>query len=141
MKQIINATIKRKSRKKAGFTLVEVLVALMIMSIGLSAIGVSVVTSLRISNHSKERSQVLAFARMKLEELHTVGFDNAALSVGRHNFPSGDEYTGFYNVADTSPTKRRVYVRVFWDESFNPVSRNRDKQRVELHSTISKALH
>ena len=132
---------QKAKRTKGGFTLIEILVSLLIMAIGLSAIGTSVVTALRISNQSKERSKVLAFARMQMEELHTVGYDNAALAVGKHDFPSSAPYTGFYRVYNTSPSKRRIYLRVWWDESFNPISRNRDKQRVEIHSTISSALH
>ena len=133
---------KRKSRKNAGFTLVEVLVALLIMSIGLSAIAVSVVTSLRISNHSKERSQVLAFARLKLEELHTVGFDNSSLDVGVHNFATNELYAGRYVVENTSPTMRRVTITVSWDEAFSRARNGGNApQTVQLDSTISKALH
>lgn len=134
-------SVRKATKKKTGFTLIEVLVSILIMAIGLSAIGVSVVTALRISSQSKERSKVLAFARMQLEELHTVGFDNAAMSVGKHNFPSTAPYKGFYRVYNTSASKRRIYLRVFWDEAFYPIKRNAHKHRVEIHSTISNALH
>lgn len=57
----------RPKHPAAGFTLVEVMIALLILAVGLLTIGLAQVSALRMSTRSKQMSQAMYLAQEQLE--------------------------------------------------------------------------
>jgi len=138
-------------RRKGGFTIIEVLMALIVMAIGLAAIGGSIATALRITNMSKERSKALAFARLEMEKIQALGFGSEELSTsennGKHVF-SYPQYYGYYKVRvgkdwnnQSSSDIKKIYMRVYWDDVNNWQNKKKHKARVFLRGTVTQAIH
>lgn len=74
----------RRTRSRAGFTLVEVLVSLTILAIGLLAISSMVPTAYTNISSSGKDTQALAFAQQRLDELRALSYTDSSLSSGTH---------------------------------------------------------
>ena len=60
---------KKKPRSKAGFTLLEVLLAVVILGVSLTTILLQFQTALRAGSISQERTNAVIYAKEKLESL------------------------------------------------------------------------
>jgi len=106
----MNTTLSKKSR---GFTLIEVLIAMAIFSIGILAIGSMQMWNTKNNTTANITTQATMLARQKIEELKTVPdvttltSDNETVGI----------YTRRWNV--TNPlggnTSRQVTVTVSWN--------------------------
>ncbi len=114
----------RQPSNQRGITLVEVLVALIVLSLGIMAVGGIFPTATRTGIQSRTMSAANFYAQQKLEELRSLNWIDAALNAGRH--PAGvvcdtlgasKAWTRFYFVdAMASPLDdlKRVRVTVNW---------------------------
>lgn len=66
---------KDKSNKKQGFTLVEVLIAMMILAIALLALAAVVISSTMLLSHSADRETAVSLAIGKLDDLEGLDYD------------------------------------------------------------------
>lgn len=106
-----------------GATLIELCIALVVLALGLLAIGQVFPAGSRSSTQSRIRTDASFFAQQKLEELNTLSWNDAALSAGRHpagtvcDTLSAGHCVRFYNV-DLLPAPlnnlKRVAVTVKW---------------------------
>ncbi|MDQ7785236.1 MAG: prepilin-type N-terminal cleavage/methylation domain-containing protein [Desulfomonilaceae bacterium] len=95
-------------RSQEGFTLVEVMTAVLILSIGLLGVGTLVISSMRAESYNSYVRQAEYLASSKLEELRadTVGGDlttNSPTGEGKYPLPDGTE--------EDVPGNAQVYVR------------------------------
>ena len=99
-----------RSRARAGpvgFTLIEVLVGLLILTIGLLAISVMVPTAYTNFSSSGTDTLALAFAQQRLDQLRALSYTHSSLNAGTYtdseaNAPADSNYTRSYEVeADT----------------------------------------
>jgi len=134
----------RKSRDE-GFTLIEVLIALVILTVGLLAVGTMQISAIRGNFMGGNTSTALSFASEKMEELLNTAYNHADLSDGEsgnntnlssidsvdHQVELSEEGVvgtgGFYrmiwNIADQSaPTTKNVMVIVTWENNRHRVS-------------------
>lgn len=107
-----------------GITLVEVLVALIVLSLGIMAVGGIFPTATRTGIQSRSMSAANYYAQQKLEELRSLNWSDARLDAGRH--PAGvlcdtlgaaKAWTRFYFVdlmASPLDDLKRVRVTVNW---------------------------
>ena len=107
-----------------GITLVEVLIALIVLSLGIMAVGGIFPTATRTELQTRMLSSASYYAQQKLEELKALNWDDPALNPGRH--PAGSvcdtlgasrAWTRFYVVdAMVSPLEdlKRVRINVSW---------------------------
>jgi prepilin-type N-terminal cleavage/methylation domain-containing protein len=104
--------------KKNGFSLIEVLIALILFAVGVLAIGAMQIGSIKGNSFSQEVTQATVLSQEKLEELRKMDFDDSNLSVGHHDegVLSGSGFSRSYDVANTSPTLKTVMVTVRWTE-------------------------
>ena len=73
-------TQSRAGRRQAGLSLVEVFVALLVLSVGLIALAKLQVDLVRGSGDSRSRTAAIALAEQKIEDLRTFATKTSALS-------------------------------------------------------------
>ena len=68
--------------RESGFTLVEVLVALLVLSVGLVSVAALFTQGIRLNYHSSARSEATNYVHAKMEELKALAFADGGLAVG-----------------------------------------------------------
>ena len=106
---------------KKGFSLLEILIALVLFAVGMLAIGGMQIGSIKGNSFSQEVTQATVLSQDKLEELRKMDFDDSNLSSGHHDegVLSGTGFSRTYYVTDTSPTLKAVTVTVTWTEEID----------------------
>lgn len=93
----------RKEGSEAGFTLTELLVGMVILTIGLLAISTMVPTAYTTLTSSGSDTRALAFAQKRLDQLRALPHTDSALSVGDHSDTApAAGYTQSYTVAEVN---------------------------------------
>lgn len=80
MKRVVNAEHQDRKHKDRGFTLIEVLIAIAVLTIGLLAIGSVQISAIRGNDTGKMMSQASSFAADQMERLLALDFTDAALN-------------------------------------------------------------
>ena len=106
-------------------TLVELLMALVVLSIGIMSVAALFPPSRSLSTDGRLRTQATDFAVQKMEQLRTLTYSNADLTLGTH--PAGGEYVGNNNrfqrwwvvqqFATGAHESKRVDVFVTWADT------------------------
>ncbi len=116
-------------QSKAGFTLIEVVVALTLLVVSLLAVGSAVLGAAQLGKSARERTAALNVARSELEVCHTLKFSNSYLDKGTYTFVRGG-YSGTRLIDEekivASPTQttfatnimKRITVRVAYPSSW-----------------------
>jgi type IV pilus assembly protein PilV len=108
--------------KKDGFSLIEVLIALIFLAIGLLAIASLQITSVRGNFFSNNLMQATYVAQDRLEYLKSLPFDDALLSTGDHQDVatniSGIDFNRAYRVGLNGNLKSVKYT-VSWSDGAN----------------------
>jgi len=114
-------------KKPRGFTLVEVLTALAILSVGLLALAGLQVTTVRSNLLSKDLTTAVFLAEQKMEEFKNTTFSSLPIVTNQAdpNNPltgsgqPGGTYSRFYTIRNYSgsPAMKQVTVSVSWKES------------------------
>ena len=101
---------------QSGYTLLEVVVAMTILTIGLLAVASMQTTSIRGNVTAGSRAEGMTWAQDRVEDLMALPYD--AIPMGTTN-DWEDEYMISSTVSSVSgvPNVRRLTVRVTW---FNP---------------------
>jgi len=112
-----NRTILRQRANdmeaEKGFTLVEVMLAVCILSIGLLAIASMHVSSIDANSGSRRLTEAMNYAQDKLEELQTLSYSDDMLKSGDQteaNPPDG--YTVEWNVSVDNPFEDAKLITV-----------------------------
>lgn len=75
----------RKPRRQAGFTLIETMVAILVLTIGLFSVAALMSSSLNMSAHARYLSTAALLASEKLEDLSRLPNNDTALNPGTYN--------------------------------------------------------
>ena len=108
-----------RARSSAGFTLVEVLVALMVFVIGVLSIAAMMPSGSRSVNRSGDQTRASELASACAEQLLSTSYTDANLAPGPHLSPvnpyDGRYYVG-WTVEDNQPMAqcKRATVTVRW---------------------------
>jgi prepilin-type N-terminal cleavage/methylation domain-containing protein len=124
-------------RAQGGFTLVEVVVALIVVAIGI--IGLSIVFPLATRDVGKSgvMSKAVELCQEKIEDFHMTGYDAIDLDPGYTHAdtlnPIGGVYTRTWETYGDVPMPgcKRVVVRVTWNTY--------DQDSVKLWTIIASA--
>ena len=111
------------TRNNSGFTLMEVLVAMVILSVGLlgtAALTIKIINSNKLSNMI---STATVLAQDKMEEIRGVGYDNA---VPEAKAPMSSPYAHYEREVTVTPNSpsigmKTITVTVFWDSDAHSV--------------------
>ena len=120
---------RSRTRSQRGFTIIEVLVAMAILSFGLLAVAGMQVVAIRVNVAAQRLDQATTLAQDKIEELMALPFTHASLNdttpVGTEqpypdaNTPPGYTLTWY---VDTSADGNSIAVRVlvWWHPDKEP---------------------
>ena len=105
-----------------GLTLIEILIAIVILSIGILGIGAMQMASTRGNFFSHYLTQACYVAQDRLEFLNHLPYDDALLTTGIHNDGnttlSGIAFSRSYEVANNGDLKTITYT-VAWNDGMN----------------------
>jgi len=96
------AEMIRGKRGRRGFTLVEVLIAMAIFSIGILAVGAMQINSTNTNTGARIQTEASTWVVDQIERLTALDYDNADLVAGDHVVVQG-LYTVEWTVTDDSP--------------------------------------
>lgn len=130
--------INFSARRQRGFSLVELMVALLVAAVGFIAIGRFQVTILRGGSETQVRSEAIQIAKTQLEGLKTYANWNQYNQITPltpttvlGSMPKYTQYTLNQNVnINTNPEFRNVTVTVSWSDTRG------DQQSVVLDTII-----
>ena len=113
-------------RKDAGFSLIAVLVAIVVLSIGLLAISRTSTQILTMHTAVSSRSAALAVARSHMEAVRsqdpaTLGSESAVTVNGEGEIESSGPYSRTVVVDSISHNLKRIRIQVTWPRASAPV--------------------
>ena len=108
---------EKRIKREGGFTLVELLIAVSILSAGLLALGSMQVSAISGNAHSANLTQGSTLAADRLEKLLALPYTHADLSSGPHvdlNPPTGPSV--LWNIVDDAPlaNTKTITLTVQW---------------------------
>ncbi len=109
------ATNRTPERREDGFSLVELMVALVILTIGLLPLAFVQTRAQQDVFDSGRYSEALTIATLQMEEAKSQGFGVAATDTG-----TVDNYTWIRDVQNVSLGLDQISVSVTWNERGNP---------------------
>jgi len=107
---------------RKGFTLTEVLIALIILSVGILAITTLHITSMKSGYFSNNVAQATILAQDKLEFLKNLPYNDSDLSSGQHNegIVSGTIFSREYSIVeDAGNSMKTITVIIDWADQWN----------------------
>jgi type IV pilus assembly protein PilV len=112
--------MKSQRRREQGFSLIEVLVSMLILSIGLMAVASMQINAGRSDIRSMGMTKGGALAHGKMEELIGRPYEHADLVAGAHPWEFREEYSLGWEVVDNTPIPnvKTVTVTVEWDRDW-----------------------
>jgi type IV pilus assembly protein PilV len=107
----------KDSLNSKGFTLIEVLVALVILAVSLLALAGLMTTSTRNTASGGRLTEAATFAQDKLEELRAIKWGDVASNSDSVTGSTGITYTRSWEIGgtDTDPLKE-ILVTINWDD-------------------------
>lgn len=108
-------------KRGEGFTLLEVMIALVILSVGLLGLGALQLVAVKANSFSSEMTYATMLAQQHAEILKSLDYDNANLDPANNPFTAvgsgkGVQYTVTWNVTDNAPDTdmKTVDLTVVW---------------------------
>ena len=105
-------------RDRGGFTLVEVLIASVLMATLLVGVGLFFTNILKQSDVIDDQTRAMELARQGLEEIRTQ--DIGSLPIGESTVEGIEKFSRYYIVSGVDslyPTARHIECVVFWNSA------------------------
>jgi prepilin-type N-terminal cleavage/methylation domain-containing protein len=117
----VSQSVKDPFSKRNGFSLIEVLIAMVLFAVGMLGLGGMQLISIRGNAFSQKITQATVLTQNKLEELKRLPFVDSSLSIGRHDegVLGSSTFSRSYDVEDVSTTLKVVTVTVRWTEEID----------------------
>lgn len=128
---------KRRSSRQAGFTLLEALIALLVMAFGMLALAGMQLSLSRSADIAKQRTEAMRLAQEQMETLRSYASLTAwnALAGGTNTAATNTTYTRTWAFGGAiTDTMRPVTVTVAWADRTSAA----DNQTITLASVISQ---
>ena len=104
-------------RKSSGFTLIEILVALVIFSISVLAFAGLTVTATKTGAYGGRMTEAVTFAQDKLEELKANSWENIVSGGDQETGPTGINYTRNWKVLEKETRNlKTVSITIDWND-------------------------
>jgi type IV pilus assembly protein PilV len=111
---------KNKKTGQDGFSLIEVLIAISILSIGMLALAALQVSAIRGNALGKKKSLAVALAEAKIEEFRNTPYASIAGGITtEEDLSLGEIYTRQSTIEDNVPTTgmKTITVQVSWEDT------------------------
>lgn len=107
---------RARRRRRGGFTLVEVLVAIVLFAIVATGLTAFAVQSIRRTADTRGSTGAVLLAQRELENLRSLEYDDIAGGISTANL-NGQEYTitTAADVDSPAPNMTQIRVTVTWD--------------------------
>ena len=122
MKKAFIHQIQHQKDSAGGFTIIEVMIAIAVLTIGLLAIGSVQISSINGNNTGKMTSQAATFAADQLERLLALDFDDSDLDVGAYNRQEGS-YSIDWTIANAATANTRLITVTVTSDNLAMVGR------------------
>jgi prepilin-type N-terminal cleavage/methylation domain-containing protein len=102
-----------------GFTLLELLVAITLLTIGILGLGAIFPAAMRSSLLTRQNSQAVEYCQQTMEYLRTLNYEEADLSSGIHGPDTIDgKFIRSYTVTENHPANemKKVDITVAWKQ-------------------------
>ena len=98
----MKSNIFNRIRPSRGMTMVELLMALVVLTVGLLSIAGVVPMAMRQITKNRVVTKAVEYSQQEMETLKRMGFDNLTLVNNNHFNPSGDaRYESWITVTDS----------------------------------------
>ncbi len=110
----------RQQPKCEGFTLIEVMIALVILAVGILALGTMQIVSIRTNAFSSEMTYSTMLAQQRMEILRNLAYNDTDLNSGHHDeLPTiigdkGASYTVTWDVDTSVADMKTITVDITW---------------------------
>jgi type IV pilus assembly protein PilV len=119
-------------RKIDGFTLMEVLVAMVLLSVGLLGVANLTIGIIKGNSYSKNVTSATVVAQQQIEQAQRIGYTNANSLAGNATVSmGGTSFTRATTVSDATPAANMKTVTV-------SVSWNPGNYSINLNTTIAQ---
>jgi type IV pilus modification protein PilV len=130
-------TISMPNHNDNGFTLIEVLIAIVILSVGLLGMAALTTGIIRGNTFSNELTTATTLAQDKMEEIRRIrvtGYSNVVAEAKAVCSSPDDEYKREVLVTDDSPATnmKTVSVKVYWGGA------SKEDHNVELKTILAQ---
>ncbi|MBL7203976.1 MAG: prepilin-type N-terminal cleavage/methylation domain-containing protein [Desulfobacteraceae bacterium] len=120
-------------KKSGGFTLIEVLIAIVILSVGLLGMASLTVGIINGNRFSNDLTTATTLAQDKMEDIRRAGY-TSAVSETKATHPSNSDYKREVTVTADSPATdmKTVSVKIYWGGA------SKEDHNVELKTILAK---
>ena len=126
MSRRLDARTGRRDRRRQGLTLVEMMIAMVILSIGLLGVAGLQVRAITESKGGRHLSEASAMARNRVEELGRLAWDDTQLDDDGGAWVTTNTINGLDGIAYT------IATRITWDD---PLAANVTIKSIEVRAT------
>ena len=115
----------RRIQKQRGFTLIEIMVAITLLSIGLLGMAGLTVGIMRGNYLSSQVTTATALAQAKMEDIKRIGYSGTSASAEGYNTISGYPLYRRDTVVDVDTPNvgmKTVTITVFWDSNASSIA-------------------
>ncbi len=137
----IKSCKKKIYRKQSGFTLIEVMIALVILAVGLLALMTMQIVSIRANAFSSEMTYAAMLAQSRLEQIRNMTYDSISTgtvtdTVSASDTTKGTAYDVETKVEDNTPATdmKTVTLTVKWKGS--PAGSATGEQTVDFKTSF-----
>jgi type IV pilus assembly protein PilV len=116
--QFHGGAILRSLTNSKGFTLIEVLIALIILSVSLLALASLTAVTTKNNSFGSHMTEAATFAQDKLEELRAIRWDQVGSSNDQKTGSTGVAYSRNWNVNQNGSLKT-ITISVNWNDQGN----------------------
>ncbi|MGO9147200.1 MAG: prepilin-type N-terminal cleavage/methylation domain-containing protein [Desulfomonilia bacterium] len=114
-----NVIIHSSHKKPGGFTLIELVIAILVFAIGIVGILKMHQASIQSNSFSMQLTEAMNISQDKFDYLRGLGVNNTSMSIGAHNpvivTSMGVPYTVSWGVTSVSSGKN-VTLNISWKE-------------------------
>jgi type IV pilus assembly protein PilV len=131
--ELSRSTAPARARHAAGFTLIEIMIAMAVLGLGLIALAAMQLQALRFGSSGKHVSQAAVIARVKMEEFQRMPWASVATTawttpvteyaevLGEGGTVNEQAFDLSWRIADLIANRTRaIDVQVTWDEPGRP---------------------
>jgi prepilin-type N-terminal cleavage/methylation domain-containing protein len=119
----------RRPSSERGMTMVELMIALIVLSIGLLGLAALFPAGRRFSTRDRMITTATDLAEQKMEQLRALDYSDLDLTLGTHPTASGEavgnnnRYTRWWTVTQVATDLRCADVRVTWTATWPETTR------------------